>query len=143
MNSNEPRTKAIKKYIFLYYLFIFITFINLVLKINSELSNNYYFSLNEYQVKEQNLFDYLKKSKNLGWFNLDQYYSYKFWTDTNYLSFQYMIAPTILDNYAYENLIICYYSSPKQLESFCQRNKKYKLIRKDIFYYFALLERTL
>ena len=84
----------------------------------------------------------LKNCSDLGWFNLrTKLPDYEKGLDIVFISFQYMVIPTVFENKGSNKKIICYYTSPQQLEEFCQKKKKYKLIEKDIFSYFALLER--
>ena len=84
----------------------------------------------------------LKKYSNIGWYNLSKRSpDYKYGLDLVFLCFQYMIVPTILENNGFNKKIICYYTSPEQLVNFCRKQRKYKLIEKDIFRHFALLER--
>ena len=92
-------------------------------------------------MKERDYFKDLKSSSSVGWFNLSHYGKYGKWDDFDYLLVHYMIAPTILENFVYNKKIVCYYTSPIQLFAFCKKNRKYRLVCKDIFPNIALLER--
>ena len=151
--------KSNKIAILFLYLFIFITIGNLVFLLKFELNNysvhSFHFHLlfvekpgenkkvNYNLTKEQNqsILD-LKNCSDIGWYNLNECSpEYKYGLDLVFLCFQYMVVPTILENNGFNKKIICYYTSPEQLFNFCQKRKKYKLIKKDIFQHFALLER--
>ena len=147
---------------FLLYLFVFISICNLVFQLKFELNN---FSIRCFQshlvfvikpetnnVKlkkfDSDKFDKEKGSlelencSDMGWFNLkDCSPDYVYGLDIVFLCFQYMIVPTILENHGNNKKIICYYTSPEQLDNFCSKKKNYKLIKKDLFTHFALLER--
>ena len=115
--------------------------VNLILSIESELSKDYTFALNNFFYSDYSFFYELKKHQSVGWFNLEEYENYEKGADLNFLSVQNIIAPTILENFGYNKIIICYYKSLEQLAAFCIKNRKYKLIRKGILTNFALLER--
>lgn len=146
---------------FLLYLFVFISICNLVFLIKRVL-NNFSIHCFQYQLlyikpglieEKQNKFDQVEFNKeksildlnncsDMGWFNLkDCSPDYVYGLDIVFLCFQYMIVPTILENQGNNKKIICYYSSLEQLDEFCKKKKKYKLIKKDLFTHFALLER--
>ena len=147
---------------FLLYLFVFISICNLVFQLKFELKNfsihcfqSHLFFVIKQETNNEKLknFDYDKFNKekaflelencsDMGWFNLKDCSSdYVYGLDIVFLCFQYMIVPTILENNGYNKRIVCYYTSPEQLDKFCNKKKKYKLIKKDLFTHFALLER--
>lgn len=127
---------------FLILLFMFITICVLVFRIKTELGKEQFESFNlTKQTNNQSVLK-IKSCSNLGWYNLkDTSPDYEKGLDIVFICFQYMIVPTILEKNGYNKKIICYYTSPEQLTDFCQKKKKYRLIEKDIFEYFALLER--
>ena len=134
------KTKIAK---FLLLLFMFITICNLFFNIKTELGKEKLESFNLVKHGPKNTILELKTCSDLGWFNLkDTSRDYEKGLDIIFICFQYMVVPTILEKNGFNKKIICYYTSPEQLENFCQKKKKYKLIEKDIFTYFALLERT-
>ena len=78
------------------YFFVFIAIINLFLKIKTELVSEKLASLN--LLKKSNKLSFLdsKTTPNMGWYNLKEPFSdYKKGFDNNFISFQYMIVPTI------------------------------------------------
>jgi hypothetical protein len=139
--KTKIKAKPNKIFIFLFGLFVLTTMIHLVLEINLELGKEYNKSLSSAERKEIVFFNDLKSYSTIGWFNLVDFQNYNKGADFVFICFQYLVAPTILENYGYNKLIICYYTSPVQLAAFCKKNKKYRLIKKDIFTNFALLER--
>ncbi|MBQ2592988.1 MAG: hypothetical protein II567_06880, partial [Candidatus Riflebacteria bacterium] len=114
----------------------------LFFKINLELEKDRYISLYFLLKKHSDIFNNLKSYSSVGWFNLEKYIDYKKEEDYKYITFQYLIAPTLLNNYGYNRKIICYYQSPKDLIGFCKKNKKYRLICINIFNNFAFLEKV-
>ena len=125
------------------YLFVFIAIINIFFKIKTELVSEKLASLN--LLKKSNELSFLdsRTTSDMGWYNLKERFSnYKKGFDNIFISFQYMIVPTILEKNGSNKKIICYYSTPEQLDDFCKKNKKYKLIKKDIFSNLAVLERN-
>ena len=136
---NEKKTNI---FLFLMYFFFFLTILHLFIQINHILNIDYYPSLLFLKQKEIKLFKELESESSIGWFNLKEHGVYKKENDIMYLNFQYMLAPTILENHTFNKKIICYYTSPTQLAAFCKKNKKYKQIRNKIYYEFALLERN-
>jgi hypothetical protein len=157
LTEKQEQNSTISK--LLLYLFIFITIGNLIYLIKFELNHysvhSFQFHLlfvekpgenkqviyNLTQERNKSIQD-LKNSSDIGWYNLsDCSPDYKYGLDLVFLCFQYMIVPTILENNGFNKKIICYYTSPEQLDKFCQKKKKYKVINKDIFTHFALLER--
>ena len=126
----------------LFCLLLFSTILYLFFRINIELDNETLPSLSSSIATNEIFFNDLKMNSNIGWFNLKDYsLDYEKSSDWVFICFQNMIAPTTLENFAYNNKIICYYTSPIQLSTFCKKNKKYKLIRKDILTNFALFEK--
>ena len=124
------------------YLFVFIAIINIIFKIRTELVSEKVASLNLLKKSKELSFLDSKTTPNMGWYNLKEWSrNYEKGFDINFISFQYMIVPTILENNGSNKKIICYYSSPEQLDDFCKKKKKYKLIEKDIFSNLAILER--
>ena len=140
MKKNIIKQTEIAKFLIL--LFMFITICNLFLKIKADLSKEQFDSFNLTKQTNNKSVLKLKTCSDLGWFNLkDSSPNYEKGLDIVFICFQYMIVPTILEKNGYNKKIICYYTSPEQLADFCQKKKKYRLIEKDIFEYFALLER--
>lgn len=131
----------VSKKAYFFILLIILTILHLLLKISNELDKDFSPSFNNIMYQENNLFNTLKTEKSIGWFNLEEYENYEKGADFKYICFQYLIAPTLLENLAYDKKIICYYTSPASLASFCKKNKKYRLIRKNILTNFALLEK--
>lgn len=128
---------------FLIILLICITIKDLFITIKAELKKEKLETFNLIEHSDKKSIHDLKSCSDLGWFNL-RYKSrdYEKGLDIVFICFQYMVLPTLLENNGYNKKIICYYTSPKLLEDFCEKKKKkYKLIEKDIFSYFALLER--
>ena len=133
------KTKIAK---FVIILFMLVTIYDIFLGIKAELRQERLdtFNLNKHDNKKTIL--ELKTCSDMGWFNLSKSpREYKNGLDIVFICFQYMLVPAILENNGYNKKIICYYTSSDQLIDFCQKGKKYKLIEKDIFDYFALLER--
>ena len=138
MNQNNKNNK----YSIYLILLLILTVFHLLLKINLELSKKYNQSLRLAESHERLLFRKLKLQPSVGWFNLVNHKNYRKELDYMFLIFQYMIAPTLLENNTYSKNIICFYDSPTQLVYFCEKHKRYKLIRKDILNYYALLEKV-
>ena len=127
---------------FFVLLFMIITIRDLFITIKSEIGKEKLETFNLEKHSNQKSILELKSCSDLGWFNLrTKLRDYEKGLDIVFISFQYMIIPTVFENKGANKKIICYYTSPKQLDDFCQKIKKYKLIEKDIFSYFALLER--
>jgi hypothetical protein len=127
---------------FVIILFMLVTIYDIFFGIKAELRQERLdtFNLNKHDNKKTIL--ELKTCSDMGWFNLSKSpREYKYGLDIVFICFQYMVVPTILENNGYNKKIICYYTSTDQLDDFCKKEKKYKLIEKDIFDYFALLER--
>lgn len=123
-------------------ILIIIAIFNLIFNIKAELVSEKVASLSLLRNKKEMSFLDSKIISDMGWFNLKHKpNNYKKEADISFITFQYMIVPTILENNGYNKKIICYYTSPKQLDKFCQNKKKYRLIEKDILSSFALLER--
>ncbi len=123
-------------------LFVLITIHDLFFIIKAELRKEKMdtYNLNKHGNKKTIL--EFKNCSDMGWFNLSKSpREYYYGLDFVFICFQYMVVPTILENNGYNKKIICYYTSSDQLDDFCKKKKKYKLIEKDIFNYFALLER--
>ncbi len=140
MEKPQPPNSILAK-LFL-YIFIFITICNLIFNIKTELKNEKVASFNQLKKEKEKFFSDLKNVSDLGWFNLkDCSIDYEKETDIHFVSFQYMVVPTILEEHGYNKKIICFYTSPKQLTDFCEKKKKYKIIEKNILTSFALLER--
>jgi hypothetical protein len=126
----------------LFNTLIIIAICNLIFIIKTELVSEKVASLSLLRNKKEMSFLDSKTISDMGWFNLKMKPSnYEKEADISFITFQYMIVPTILENNGYNKKIICYYTSPKQLARFCQKKKKYRLIEKDILSCFALLER--
>ncbi|MBQ2592083.1 MAG: hypothetical protein II567_02220 [Candidatus Riflebacteria bacterium] len=122
--------------------FMLITIHDLFFAIKAELRKERLDTFNLNKIGNKKTILELKTSSDLGWFNLSKSpREYKNGLDIVFICFQYMLVPAILENNGYNKKIICYYTSSDQLIDFCQKGKKYKLIEKDIFDYFALLER--
>ena len=129
---------------FLIILLICITIKDLFITIKAELKKEKLETFNLIEQSDKKSIHDLKSCSDLGWFNLryKKPCDYEKGLDIVFICFQYMVLPTLLENNGYNKKIICYYTSPKLLEDFCEKKKKkYKLIEKDIFSYFALLER--
>ena len=127
---------------FLIILLMCITIKDLVISIKSELRTEKLETFNLIKHGNKKSVLELNTYSDLGWFNLEESSrDYEKGLDIVFICFQYMIAPTILENNGYNKKIICYYTSPEQLADFCNKKKNYKLIAKDIFDYFALFER--
>ena len=127
---------------FLIILFVLITIYDIFFSIKAELRKEKWdtYNLNKHGNKKTIL--ELKTCSDMGWFNLSKSpREYNYGLDFVFICFQYMVVPTILENNGNNKKIICYYTSSEQLDDFCKKKKKYKLIEKDIFDYFALLER--
>ena len=160
MFSEKYKIKKIRIANLFFYLFVFIAIYNLVSLIKFELNHFYVRSFkfhmlsvekpdenkqvdyNQANFQEDLSFLDLKNCSDMGWFNLNNNsLDYEKGLDINYVCFQYLVIPIILDKYGYNKKLICYYTSPEQLFNFCKKKEKYKLIKKDIFQHFALLER--
>ena len=139
--SKESKKSRISIRIFLFYTLIGATILFLLLKLNVEIGLNNNLNINYFILNERDCFKEIKSSFSVGWFNLSGFEKYEKWTDYDYLFVQYAIVPTILEYFGYNKIIICYYTSPIQLYAFCKKNKKYRLVSKDILTNYALLER--
>lgn len=122
--------------------FIFITICFLLFRIKTELGKGKPESLNLANYTNEKSILELKNCSDMGWYNLKEgSTNYEKGLDIVFLCFQYMLVPTVLENNGFNKKIICYYTSPEQLDKFCQKKKKYRLVEKNIFTHFALLER--
>ena len=117
------------------------TIFHLLSKIDKEFSVTPYASLESSLITEKAIFSCIKSEKNLGWFKLEHTENYDKSADFTFICFQYMVAPTVLENETFTNKIICHYTTPVQLINFCKNNRKYRIIRPRFFTNFALLDR--
>ncbi len=113
----------IKLFFILYYIMSFFVILS---RLNCILYNHNNFA---YNLKLNN--------KQIGWFNFKENNNNCFNSFT-YIHYQYLIAPSILDNQVFHNKIICFFSNKNELKTFINKHKEYKLksINRDLIAFF-------
>lgn len=142
LKENRLNNKSIffffKLKIFYISLICLVLFL-LLYNVSIEIYYMSYINFSQFLLSD-NIFYDIKSDSSIGWFSLEENEEYKFWKDYSYIFLQNMITPTILEDHGYNKRIICHYTSRKQLASFCEKNKQYKLLKKILTNY-ALFER--